>query len=46
MGWNFQKKLNVRLFPKRLLEAKENAAGRKVFGERFVIVVVGEQGYP
>jgi hypothetical protein len=36
----------MRLFPKRLPEAKEHAAGRKVFGERFVFTVVGEQGYP
>jgi hypothetical protein len=45
-GWNFQKKIDMRPFPKGLLEAKENAAGREVFGERFVIAVVGEQSYP
>lgn len=45
-GWDFQKKVNMRPFPKRLLEAKENSAGRKIFGERFIIAVVGEQSYP
>jgi len=45
-GWNLQKKLNRRLFPKRLLQAKENPAGRQVFGERFVSAVAGEQSDP
>lgn len=45
-GWNFQKKVDMRLFPKGLLEAKENTTGRKVFGERFVFAVVDEQSYP
>jgi hypothetical protein len=45
-GWNFQKKVNLRLFPERFLQAEKDAAGRKVFGERFIIVAVGEQSYP
>jgi hypothetical protein len=45
-GWDFQKKIDMRLFRKKLLHAKKNAAGRKVFRERFIFAVVGEQGYP
>lgn len=42
---DFQEKINMRPFPKRLLQAKEDATGRKVFGERFMFAAVGEQGY-
>ncbi len=45
-GWDFQKKIDMRLFPERLLQAKKNTACRKVFGERFIVAVVGEQSYP
>src|SRR5580698_2551981 len=43
---NLHKKINLRPFPKRLRQAEKNAAGGKIFGERFVIVAFGEYGYP
>jgi hypothetical protein len=36
----------MRLFPEGLLQAEKNTAGRKIFGERFIIAVIDEQSYP
>ena len=43
---NLHKKFNVRPFPKRFPQAEKNAAGGKIFGERFIVPAIGENGYP